>query len=455
MNLLYGLSEISNHIIKYYQMKQRIILILTTLLMLSLPAMPQKTLDLGECYRMAAITNSLSREKEAHTDIWRLKDENLAKGWLPTIDANANLVYNSEVIDMSGVFASVPVPGLADAIKPLPHEQYKITIDINQVLYDGGTIRSARTAEVAELRASVQQTETDLYKLKGQVNGYYFSALMLDKQRELLESYLELIKKKIRSMSSALENGVILRSDLDVLNSERIKLEQQLDENSIKRSAVIKSLSSLTGTDITDNTSFSIPPVTENISENLLRPELKLFDLRREQLEAGLDLLQSKRMPKAFGFATIGYGNPPGNNFFRDEFAPFYIFGAGIKWNIYDWNKVKNEKQQMLKQMDIIEYRKHDLSESLKRMLDSKNAEIRSIESMLERDKELIELRKRITATAESQYDNGTLTATEYLNELNSERQAVISYELHRISLSMAQVEYLNIRGDDPDQEKN
>jgi outer membrane protein TolC len=52
-----------------------------------------------------------------------------------------------------------------------------------------------------------------------------------------------------------------------------------------------------------------------------------------------------------------------------------------------------------------------------------------------------------ITASSESQYQNGTITATEYLNELNSERQAMINFEIHKINLSMARIEYLNISG--------
>jgi outer membrane protein TolC len=56
-------------------------------------------------------------------------------------------------------------------------------------------------------------------------------------------------------------------------------------------------------------------------------------------------------------------------------------------------------------------------------------------------------MRKRITAAAESQYRNGAITATDYLNELNSERQAVVNYEIHKIHLSLARIEYLNISG--------
>ena len=152
-------------------------------------------------------------------------------------------------------------------------------------------------------------------------------------------------------------------------------------------------------------------------------------------------------MPKAFGFATLGYGNPPGSNFFKDEFAPYYILGAGIKWNIFDWNKAKNEKQIISFQQGIIENRKTDLTDNLNRLLESKNAEITNLKSLIETDSELIALRKRITASAESQYENGTITATEYLNEMNSERQAVINYEIHKINLAMARIEYLNISG--------
>ncbi len=74
-----------------------------------------------------------------------------------------------------------------------------------------------------------------------------------------------------------------------------------------------------------------------------------------------MKVIESKRMPKAFGFATLGYGNPPGSNFFKNEFAPYYIVGASIKWNIFDWNKAKNEKQIISFQENILENRKNDL----------------------------------------------------------------------------------------------
>lgn len=430
-------------------MKIRLLVTLVIICLAPEILISQKAVTLKECYDAARNRNSLSKEKDIYNSIWRLRDENLSKNWLPTVDANGSFVYNSEVADISNALGSLPIPGIGDAIKPLPNEQYRITVDINQVIYDGGVTKNTRAFEIADLKINEMQTESDLYKLRGQINNYYFSLLLISRQNELLKSYLEIVSKKLSAMQSALDNGVITRSDVDVLTSEKIRLEQQLGEIEIRQAALLRILTDLTGIQIDSSTELILPAFKEEVSGDLSRPELQLFDLRKEQLAAGKKLTESKRLPKAFGFATIGYGNPPGNNFFRDEFASYYVLGAGIKWNIFDWNKGKNDKNVISLQQNIIDARKTDLTDNLNRQLESKKAEISGLTSQLASDSELIVIRKRITASAESQYDNGTITATDYLNEMNSERQALINNEIHKISLAMAQIEYLNISGNE------
>ncbi len=405
----------------------------------------QQAVTLKQCYEMAANANALAGEQKTYADISRLKDANLAKGWLPSIDANANFIYNSDVVDFAA--ATSALPAMASVFHPMPQDQYKLTLDINQVIYDGGAIKSARQMEQAELKVNEKQTETDLYKLKAQINAYYFNILLLNRQKELLSNYLDLLNKRIAAVESGVKNGVLQKTDTDVLKSEKLKLEQQLAENEIRRKALFKILSGMTGSEISESATLVLPAPLEQYTPELSRPELQLFDLRRDQLSAGLKMVESKRMPKAFGFATLGYGNPPGQNFFNDAFDTYYIIGAGIKWNIFDWNKSRNEKQAISLQQQIIENRKTDLSDNLKRQLESKLSEINSLKELVNTDSELIEMRKRITLSAESQYENGTITATAYLDELNSEKSAVINSELHKISLVLAGIEYQNISG--------
>jgi outer membrane protein TolC len=407
----------------------------------------QQVLTLKECYEASMASNALAGEKKAYSEISALRDKNITKGWMPTIDLNGNALYNSSVIDLSSALGSLPFPGIENAIRPLPNDQYKITLDINQVIYDGGAVRGARAVEKADLRVNEKQTETDLYKLRSQINAYYFNLLLIDRHKELLEIYNELIDKRLQTVRSGIENGVMLRTDADVLASEQINIRQQLSESEIRKNALMKVLADLTGITVDASTELVLPVQTEGMDDEILRPELQLFDLRKEQLAASEKLIASRRLPKAFGFASLGYGNPPGNNFFRDEFDTYYIMGAGVKWNIFDWHKAMNEKQAISLQSNIVDNRKKDLTDNIMRQLGIKKAEIISLEKMIESDEELVLMRKRITASAESQHQNGTITATEYLNILNAERQALINSEIHKINLSLARIEYLNISG--------
>jgi outer membrane protein TolC len=428
-------------------MRRGLVIIMSVLPLFTAAQPAGKIVTLKDCYEMASAANALAGEKAALADVWQLKDKNISRGWLPTLDANGSFIYNSSVIDMGSALGALPIPGIAGAIKPLPHEQYRLTLDINQVIYDGGAIKSARALEKAELNVIEKQTESDIYKLRAQINTYFFNILLLDRQKELLSNFLELINKRILSLQAAINNGVLLKTDADVLRSEKIKIEQQLREYEIRRAALLKILAGITGKELDESSSLVLTLTSPELSDNILRPELEVFDLRKEQLGASTDLIDSRRMPKAFGFAILGYGNPPGNNFFKDEFAPYYIVGAGMKWNIFDWNKSKNEKQVISLQQGIIESRKQDMKDNLTRLLETKKSEIESLNSMLITDMELIEIRQRITAAAESQYSNGTITASDLLNEMISERQVLLNHELHKINLAMAQVEYLNISG--------
>lgn len=410
----------------------------------------QKAITINECYDSAIISNALAEEKDLYSEISGLKEKNISKGWLPSIDLTGSVLYNSSVVDLGPVLGSLPVPGIGNAIPPVPHDQYKVTLDVNQVIYDGGVIRSSKAMENAELKVNEKQTESDLYKLRAQVNAYYFNILLLDRQKELLENYLGVIEQKLTSVRSAVENGVLLRSDADVLNSERINILQQLSEITARKESLLRVLTDITGINMDESTVLILPETPVRYETEVVRPELQLLDMKKEQLAAGETLAKSKRMPKAYGFATLGYGNPPGSNFFIDEFDTYYILGAGIKWNIFDWNRVKNERRIIALQENIIDNRKRDLMDNIERQLDTKKTEIINLEKMIESDKELAEIRKRISDSAESQYQNGVITATEYLSILNSEKQVLINSEIHKVNLALARTEYHNLTGTKP-----
>ena len=428
-------------------MKKYILLSIIMTLHCSSSITAQDIITLDVCYKNAAMNHPQAGEKNMHQSLWQLKQDNLRTSWYPQIEAGANALYNSNVVDMSEAFESIPVPGISDNVPLMPHDQYKLTIDVNQVIYDGGAIKGNRRLEDAGLEVSKEEVEAELYRTREQVNNYYFAFILLHKQKEQLNIYLQTLTEQISSLEAGIRNGVILASDRDVLKAEKIRLEQQITGTEIRINSTAAALSDLTGMEITGETRAIVPSPTVNPGYKVSRAEIKVMDLKQQQLEAGKALIRSERKPKAFAFATLGYGRPPGNDFFSDTFGPFYVVGAGIKWNIIDWNKSQRQEEIININKSIIDSRKKNLEENINRALIMKHAEIRNLESVLQSDKELIATLQSVRQTALSQYDNGTITASEYLAEWLKEKEAVISREIHSVSLVKAQVEYMNIAG--------
>ncbi len=100
-------------------------------------------------------------------------------------------------------------------------------------------------------------------------------------------------------MQSAVDNGFILKTDIDVMTTEKIKLRQQLRENEIRKASLLRILSDLTGMEIDPASELQMPAVPSELSGELSRPELEVFDLRKEQLAASLKIIKQQKNAKS------------------------------------------------------------------------------------------------------------------------------------------------------------
>lgn len=421
---------------------------ITLLTMLLLPAvtiMAQRTVTLRQCYDSAAVASPLAGEREIYAGMTQLRDQNLASAWLPSLDLGGSFNYQSDVVDMSELLGSIPIP--AGSLPSIPHEQYRATVDLNQVIWDGGVTRSAREVERVVSELNMKQSEADLYRLREQVNNYYFSLLLVRSQAEVTSVLISELNSRIKEASSGVENGVVPSVTLDVLRAEMIKAEQSAAELERRAESLEQALEHITGITDLKNAELVLPDQVVAGMDLKDNPDLNLFDIRSRQLELSKNLLKTQRMPRIFGFAQAGYGNPPGNNFLSDNPDVYFSVGAGLKWNIYDWGKNSNDRRSLSLQQQLLDIRKSAAAEALQRLLTLKMAEIESVREAAARDEELIEIRRRIAATAASQLENGVITASQYMTELNSEKQAVIAAEARKIIIARAETEYLYITG--------
>ena len=415
------------------------------LLVMAAAAWSQKSVTLWQCYDSAAVATSLSGERDLYSTMYSLHDRNLVSAWLPALDLNASFSYQSDVVDMSELLSSLPIsPG---SLPSIPHEQYRATLDISQVFWDGGVTRSARAVEQVVNELNMKQNEADIYRLREQVNNFYFSLLLTSSQAEVTRLLVADIDARISEAASGVENGVLTAVTLDVLRAEKIKAGQMLTELNRRRDALAEALEHITGMTGLKDAELLLPEAAITGDETIDNPDMRLFDARSRQLELSKNLLKSQRMPKAFGYVQGGYGNPPGNNFLSETADFYYSFGAGIKWNIFDWNKSSNDRRSLTLQQQLIDIKREAAEESLHRMLMLKKAEIDALREAAASDDELISIREKVAAAAASQLDNGTITASQYLTELNNEKQAVLNASMRKISISRAEVDYIYITG--------
>ena len=279
-------------------------------LSMSHAAVSQQIVTLWQCYDSAAAVTVLSGERPVYSEISALRDQNIASAWLPSLDINGSLTYQSDIVDMSKIIGSLPVP--PGSLPSIPHEQYRATADINQVIWDGGVVRSARAVERVVNELNMQQNEADVYRLREQVNNYYFSAMLLASQKEVAEVLISELDARIEETFSGVRNGVVAEVTMDVLRAERIKAGQALTELNHNRDALISALKQKTGMTGLKDAAFQLPEPVITGEEAINNPDMRMFDVRSRQLEVSKNLLKSQRMPKAFGFAQAGYGNPPG-----------------------------------------------------------------------------------------------------------------------------------------------
>jgi hypothetical protein len=130
-----------------------------------------------------------------------------------------------------------------------------------------------------------------------------------------------------------------------------------------------------------------------------------------------------------------------------NEFDDYYLIGAKLTWNIWNWDKTKNEKTILDLNKSIVQSNMGSFDQSLSADLERKMAEITKVEALIPKDQEIADIRAGIIKTYESQLHNGVITSTEYITELHAELEARLNLKIHEVQLAWAKYNYLSTAG--------
>ena len=390
----------------------------------------QETITLEQCYQWSRENYPLIKKQELIKKAEQFTTENALKGWLPQVNITAQATYQNDVTQFP-----LKLPNMN--VEPLSKDQYKVFADVSQTIYDGGNIRNQKN--LAKIQSEVQniQTEVELDKLKERINQLYFGILQTNKQWIQLQFTKLDIKEGIKKAEAQLKNGVIFRSNLDVLKAELVKIEQKEIELQAIKQNFVQMLSYFIKKNIDENTQLETPEKIL-LTKNNNRSELKLFDAQKQLLETQRKIINTKNTPKLGAFFQGGYGKP-GFNMLKNEFDLFYIGGVRLNIPISGFYTQKNDLALLENQSQEIEIQRENFLFNQNFIEIQQRNDLEKIQNLIDKDNELIELRKNIKTASLAQLENGVINTNDYLREVTAEEQAILTKITHEIQYLLTQ----------------
>ena len=419
--------------------KKKLFTLLLTLFFAFSFAQESRLISLQECMDQAVIHHPLYGQHQLQSALKNLKLGNFHSDLLPQISLNGKASLQNEVVELP-----ISIPGVS--IPSVSKDQYRLSLDINQPIYRGGLINQQQAMEQNTLEIANILIDKELYTLKTQTKNLFFQIILIDKQKQIVNSYREIITQKHNEAKILVDEGVILASNLDILKLELLNTEQELLNIDATRKALLQNLNKITHLELNETSHLSLPVINDLPIANQNRFEYHLMALQQKQLETSKGLLSVKTKPMLYAFATAGVGRP-GFNMLSDDFEDFYMIGLNLKWSLWDWNKNRNEKKIVDINKELIETQKQAFDLNIQLTLNQLQSEIEKQRALLENDPEIIALRKNVVKTAEAQFKNGTLSSTDYIVEMQKLNQAELNFELHQISLINNQLSYIETLG--------
>ena len=408
-------------------------------IMLSLVMLPTAIMaqTLEECQQAAERNYPLIKQYGLIEKTTQLTVTNIQKGWLPQVSASAQATYQSDVMSWPDQMKTM-MTGMGIDMKGLTKDQYRVGIDVNQTLFDGGVISSQKAIARQQGKVQEAQTEVQLYNVRKRVNEMYFSLLMLDEQIVLNHDMQELLAGNERKLQAMMKSGTAAESDWQSVKAERLKVMQQATSLESQKRMLTMMLSTFCGIETNNIQKPLVKAENGELMSESHRPELRALDAQIGLLNAQEKALNAALMPK-LGIFAQGYYGYPGLNMFEDMMSHKWslngIIGARLTWNIGALYTRKNDKAKLQLQRDLTESNREVFLFNNRMEQLQQSEEISRYKQLMNDDAEIISLRAAVRKAAESKLSHGIIDVNDLLREINQENAARVQQSMHEIEM--------------------
>ena len=392
--------------------------------------------SLDQCQQAAEQNYPLIRQYDLISKTTDLTVANIQKGWLPQVSASAQATLQSDVTAFPDQIQKA-YQTMGIDMEGLRKDQYRVGIDVQQTVYDGGAIRSQK--KIARQQGEVQsaQNEVNLYNVRKRVNEMYFGLLLIDEQIKLNSDLQELLSANEKKLASMVKNGTAAESDYQSVKAERLDVMQQGTSLQAQRNALVRMLSTFCGIEVKQ---AAKPVLSESVAQTqtVRRPELKTIDAQLRLADAQKKALDASLIPKLGVFAQGFYGYP-GYNMFEDMMGHKWslngMIGARLTWNIGALYTRKNDKAKLNAQRSMFNVQRETFlfNNNLEQI--QQNEDIERYRKLMADDEEIITLRSAVRRAAESKLSHGIIDVNDLVREINAENGARVQQTIHEIEM--------------------
>ncbi len=372
------------------------------------------------------LTNNYKlKDNVANTKVIQLIREDINKtSYLPQFNISSQVSYQSDVTKVP-----ISLPGIN--FPTMDKTQYKINLEINQIIYDGFLMNIINKRD--KYLSLIEELQTDLIldSQKELLNKLIYLYLINYKTKQQLDEQKKILDFKKNDIANLISGGILTNTDMDYLNIEMIKISQQIETHEINCQYLSENIELLTNIRVNNNLIYY---KDESLSQTdkMNRKELRILEMKKNIADINAEILSKQTSPKLFAFGQLGYGKP-GLNMLSNNNSSYYLVGVKMTWNIFDWGKSRKEEEIAQINTASLDNEKAQFIQNIILLKNEILANISKIDKQIENDLEIIKLREKILLATYSKLTNGTAKAVDYLNDLSAKTQAIIDYEKHTI----------------------
>ncbi len=394
-------------------------------------------LTLGQCRKLAHDNYPALRQFDIIGQSGEFTLSNISKGWLPKVSFSGGATAFTDIVSSDSKFAQFGADIKNYALGGI--------VSVTQCVYDGGQLSSQKRVAEAQTKSRQRQLEMELYEINERVDQLYFSVLLLERKLELNNLLLGDIDVAAKTVGSMQNNGLASKGDVEAVDLERLKAQQQRSLLEAQFAACKRMLGIFCATEIDQlaGVDDAITVAVESQSPYKESPANSYYSSVDAVLVAQKRSIDAKLMPTVSVFGNAMLHNRV-SSFLNDGLL---VGGITLSWNIGALYTRRNDLRQLRLQRNANEVQRQtfQFNNSLKQ--EETNGAIAAAEKLLSADRAIIELQESQLCRTEKKVTGGTESVAELTRCINALSSARQQEALHEIQLKQEQCRLNIIKG--------